>query len=70
MGMRPSDVWTFGACRKHHRESEAREDAFGKEYGLDLFVICLEYAAASPDMAIKAAALPFLKQATKETVKA
>ncbi len=53
MGMRPSDIWCFGACRKHHRESESREIEFGKEHGLDLRLICLEYAAQSPDHAVK-----------------
>lgn len=54
--MKPSDVWCFGACRKHHRESEKREAEFGKEHGLDLYSLCLEYAAQSPDKAIKEAA--------------
>lgn len=56
MGIKPSDNWTVGLCRKHHREQEAKEMAFQKEYGIDLLVLALEYAASSPDPAIRKAA--------------
>lgn len=56
MGIKPSDNWTIGLCRKHHRESEGREEAFQKEYQIDLLALSLEYAAVSPDLAIRAAA--------------
>lgn len=56
IGIKPSDNWTVGLCRKHHREQEAKEVAFQKEYGIDLVALALEYAAASPDPAIRKAA--------------
>lgn len=56
MGAKPSDVFTVSLCRKHHRESEKRERAFGAEYGIDMRAKCLEFAKVSPDKAIREAA--------------
>lgn len=58
-GGKPSDEWTFSACDKHHAESEKREQAWGEENGIDVRAICLEFAAKSPDKAIKDAAKAF-----------
>lgn len=55
-GNKPSDEWTFSACDKHHAESEKREQAWGDENGIDVRSICLEFAAKSPDKAIRDAA--------------
>ena len=52
-GGKPSDVFCFSACRKHHNESEKREHAFGLEHGIDILLLCLEFAAASPDKTVK-----------------
>ena len=60
-GAKPDDVWCVGMCRKHHRESEKRESAWGAEMGIDMRAACLEYAAASPDRAIKEAAKALMK---------
>lgn len=49
-------------CRRHHRESEKREEAWGKEIGLDVLALAIEFASHSPDPAIKAAAKAFLEQ--------
>lgn len=56
MGAKPSDVFTVSLCRKHHREAEKRERAFGAEYGIDMRAKCLEFATVSPDKAIRDAA--------------
>ena len=56
-GAKPSDCYVVSMCRKHHFESEKREDAWGKEMGLDVLALALEFAAISPDKAIRDAAL-------------
>lgn len=56
IGIKPSDIWCFSACRKHHRESEKREAEWGKENALDVRALCLEFARSSPDVAIRQAA--------------
>ena len=43
-------------CRKHHRESEKNEHAWGYDNGVDVEAMCLEFATASPDRAIREAA--------------
>lgn len=55
-GAKPDDVWVVGMCRKHHRESEKNETAWGFDNEIDVRAACLEYALASPDARIKAAA--------------
>lgn len=55
-GGKPDDTFGFSACRRHHAESEKRERAWGAENGIDIEKIVLEFAAASPDRAIKEAA--------------
>jgi hypothetical protein len=56
MGNKPSDLWTVGMCRKHHRESQDREREFQERYNIDLVNIALEYAEQSRDKRVKAAA--------------
>lgn len=55
MGVKPSDNWTVSLCRKHHRESEGREEFFERDYDISLLTLAMEYAAASPDPAIREA---------------
>ena len=61
-GAKPSDQFTVSMCRKHHRESEKREGAWGKEMGLDVLALAIEFASKSPDKAIRAAAAAFLAE--------
>ena len=56
MGARPSDLFTVGMCRRHHRESEKRERDFQAEHGVDLLSMALDYGEASPDKRVKTAA--------------
>lgn len=51
---RPSDSWTFSACSFHHAQSEKREVAWSRETGIDVELACIEFAAASPDLRVKA----------------
>ena len=55
-GGKPDDTYVIGLCRRHHRESEKREGEWGREMGIDVLALALEFAAASPDPAIRAAA--------------
>lgn len=55
-GPRPGDEWCIGLCRKHHREAEKRERAWGAETGIDVRELCIEYAEKSPDKTIREAA--------------
>ena len=48
-------------CRKHHRESEKNEHAWGYDNGVDVEAMCLEFATLSPVRAIREAANEFLK---------
>lgn len=56
-GAKPDDTYTVSMCRRHHRESEKREGAWGAEMGIDVLALALEFAGKSPDPAIKAAAM-------------
>ncbi len=58
-GGKPDDVFTVSMCRRHHRESEKREAEWGREYGLDVLALALEFAEQSPDKAIRRAARAF-----------
>ena len=60
-GSKPSDEWTFSACDRHHKNSEKRERAWGRENDIDIEVLCMEFAAASPDRRIKQAAMEYMK---------
>jgi hypothetical protein len=60
-GGKPSSVFCVAMCRKHHRQSEKREKAWGDEFGIDVEVCCMEFAAASPDFRVKAGALAHIK---------
>lgn len=57
MGIKPSDLYTVGLCRAHHREAECNERAFQDKYGVDLLALAFEYAAQSPDRAVREAAI-------------
>jgi hypothetical protein len=61
-GAKPDDTYVVSMCRKHHRESEKREGAWGREMGLDVLALALEFASKSPDPAIRAAAMAFLAE--------
>ena len=60
-GGKPDDCWVVGMCRKHHRESEKREEAWGREVGISVRSLCIEYALASPDKRIREAARAWLE---------
>lgn len=53
-GGKPSDSWCAPFCRKHHREAEKRELAWGRETGIDVAQQCVELADASPDKFVRA----------------
>jgi hypothetical protein len=55
-GGKPDDTWCVPMCRRHHRESEKRELAWGAEMGIDVRAACLEMALASRDKRIVEAA--------------
>lgn len=55
-GGKPDDTYCYSACRKHHREAEKRELEWERENGVDVLAMCLEFATASPDKAIRKAA--------------
>ena len=55
-GGKPGDQWCVAMCRKHHRESEKNEHAWGYDNGVDVEAMCLEFATLSPDRAIREAA--------------
>lgn len=54
--VKPGDVFTVSMCRRHHRESEKNEAAWGADMGIDVLAIALEFAAKSPDRNIRDAA--------------
>jgi hypothetical protein len=54
--VKPDDTFTVSMCRRHHQESEKNEGAWGREMGLDVMALALEFAASSPDRAIREAA--------------
>ena len=60
-GSKPDDVWTVSMCRKHHQEAEKRELDWSAETGIDVRAMCLEFAAASPDRAIREKAKEYVK---------
>lgn len=64
-GGKPDDTYCYSACRKHHREAEKRELEWGLENGIDVLAMCLKFAKASPDKAIRKAAYDFA-QADRE----
>lgn len=53
VGRKVPDCYGFAACRRHHRESEKREVAFSREYGIDILTKCKEFALASRDKNIR-----------------
>lgn len=57
MGRKPSDEWSVPLCRTHHRRAHQIGDkAFEIERGISLIEKAKEFARASRDPAIKAAA--------------
>lgn len=57
MGRKPSDEWSVPLCRTHHRRAHQIGDrAFEIERGINLLEMAKEFARASRDPAIKAAA--------------
>ena len=62
-GAKPDDTFCVSMCRKHHAASEKREGPWGANMGLDVLALALEFAAASPDKAIRAAAKACLAEA-------
>jgi hypothetical protein len=68
-GAKPDDTYTVSMCRRHHRESEKREGAWGREMGLDVLALALEFAAASPDKAVREAAKSALPDPSSGVVK-
>jgi hypothetical protein len=58
MGRKPSDVYLFPACRRHHREQHnIGQRLFEMTYNVNLDGICRGLAAISPD--------PLIRQAVK-----
>lgn len=55
-GAKPDDAYVVSMCRAHHFQSEKREGEWGRNMGLDVLSLALEFAAASPDKAIREAA--------------
>lgn len=55
-GAKPDDTYVVSMCRYHHQQSEKREGEWGKQMGLDVLALALEFSAASPDKAIREAA--------------
>jgi hypothetical protein len=60
-GAKPDDTFVVAMCRRHHRESEKREGAWGREMGLDVLALALEFASQSPDRLIREAAKAAMK---------
>ena len=57
MGKKPGDEWLVPLCRTHHRiQHDKGQFRFEREYAIDLKALALEFAAASPDRAIREAA--------------
>jgi hypothetical protein len=52
-GGKPDDIYCVAMCRKHHRESEKREIAWGVANGISVLALCYEFALASPDRVIR-----------------
>jgi hypothetical protein len=59
MGNKEGDQCTVGLCRRHHTEEHRiGQSAFEAEYGIDLVKLAREFAAASPDRAIRETVKP------------
>jgi hypothetical protein len=57
MGLKPADQFIFCACDAHHRlQHQIGEAEFQRMFGLDLRVICRDFAQRSPDPRIREAA--------------
>jgi hypothetical protein len=56
LGLKPCDRFTFAACNGHHRlQHQVGEAEFQRVFGLDLRIICRDYARRSPDQRIREA---------------
>lgn len=55
-GLKPHDWWTISLCFSAHAEQHViGEPAFERRYGIDMKRLAAEFAAKSPDVAMKAA---------------
>jgi hypothetical protein len=61
-GGKPDDYFVVSMCQRHHRLSEKREVEFGRVHSIDILALCLEFAEASPDKAIREAAKQYRAQ--------
>ena len=65
MGTKPSDLWCYPCCRKHHIEAEKREGQFGAKHGVNVYLLCIELAERSPDKMIREAAKQYRTKAAE-----
>jgi len=57
MGLKPADQFIFCVCDAHHRlQHQVGEAEFQKMFGLNLRIICRDFARRSPDQRIREAA--------------
>lgn len=55
-GIKPADWWTISLCHEHHAEQhQIGHQAFDRRHGIDSVKLAREFAAASPDTAMKEA---------------
>ena len=55
MAQKPHDMFGISLCRDHHGEQHSLGiDAFGRKYGIDLWVLAAEFARQSPDQEMRA----------------
>lgn len=53
--VKPFDWFLVPLCRKHHEEQHRGVETFMRKYGIDLWALAAEFAAKSPDTAMKEA---------------
>ena len=54
MGSKRSDALTVAMCRRHHSLAHSvGEEAINEEYGVNLLALAKEFAAKSPDAAVR-----------------
>lgn len=62
--VKPGDLFTVSMCRRHHRESEKNEAAWGADMGIDVLAVALEFASKSPDKIVRDAVKAYLSAPT------